>query len=75
MSHRRPALFGVEPPAVSPRAPLAFCGFVVGLAVVICSGDARQASAQPKAPVVPTAPQSPTINTPASFGAKVGEEN
>jgi hypothetical protein len=47
---------------------------VVGLAVVICSGDARQASAQPKAPVVPTAPQSPTINTPASFGAKVGEE-
>jgi hypothetical protein len=48
---------------------------VVGLAVVICSGDARQASAQPKAPVVPTAPQSPTINTPASFGAKVGEEN
>jgi hypothetical protein len=61
MSRRRPARL------------FACVGFVFGL-IVILSGGTREAGAQPKAPAVGPAPQSPTINTPASFGAKVGEE-
>jgi hypothetical protein len=56
-----------------PASVLAFAGFVFGLVVVLSSGD-RQIVAQPKAPVIVPAPQAPTLNTPASLGAKVGEE-
>ena len=62
MSRRRPAWL------------IAFTGFLFGLAVVLCSGTERDAAAQPKAPAIVAAPQSPTLNTPASLGAKVGEE-
>jgi len=53
---------------------IAFAGFLFGLAVVLFSSGERDVAAQPKAPVVVAAPQAPTINTPASLGAKVGEE-
>jgi hypothetical protein len=52
---------------------LALAGFVFGLVVVLSSGS-RDVAAQPKAPVIVASPQTPTINTPASLGAKVGEE-
>jgi hypothetical protein len=61
MSRRRPARV------------LALAGFAIGLAAILSTGT-RDAAAQPKAPGIAPAPQSPTLNTPASFGAKVGEE-
>jgi hypothetical protein len=61
MSRRRPAWV------------IAFSGFAIGLVAILNSGS-REAVAQPKAPVITPAPQAPPINTPASLGAKVGEE-
>ena len=57
-----------------PAWVIAFSGFVLGLTVVLIASDGRQAAAQPKAPVIVAAPQAPTLTTPASFGAKAGEE-
>lgn len=53
---------------------IAFAGFVLGLVAVLFSSSDREAVAQPKAPVIVPAPQAPTLNTPASLGAKPGEE-
>src|SRR4051812_33178245 len=61
MSRRRPAWL------------IAFAGFLFGLVVVLSSG-LRDVAAQPKAPAIVPAPQAPTLTTPASLGAKVGEE-
>ena len=61
MSRRRPASL------------IAFAGFALGLVVIMSSGD-REAVAQPKAPAIVAAPQAPTLATPASLGAKAGEE-
>lgn len=52
---------------------IAFVGFVLGLVVVLCSGE-HEVVGQQKAPVIVAAPQSPTLNTPASLGAKPGTE-
>jgi hypothetical protein len=56
-----------------PTGLFALTGFAVGLLVAL-SGGPREAAAQPKAPGIAAAPQSPTINTPASLGARAGEE-
>ena len=61
MSSRRPAWV------------IAFAGFALGVAVMLSTGD-RTATAQPKAPVVVPAPQAPTLTTPATLGAKPGDE-
>jgi hypothetical protein len=53
---------------------IAFAGFVFGLAAVLFSSIDRDAVAQPKAPAIVAAPQAPTLATPASLGAKPGEE-
>lgn len=52
---------------------IAFMGFAVGVAVMLSTSE-RSARAQPKAPVVAPAPQAPTLTTPASLGAKPGDE-
>ncbi len=52
---------------------IAFAGFLFGLAVILSGGE-RDAVAQPKAPAIVASPQTPTLNTPASLGAKPGEE-
>ncbi len=57
-----------------PARVIAFSGFALGLVVVMLASTDRAAVAQPKAPVIVAAPQAPTLNTPANFGAKVGEE-
>ena len=57
-----------------PAWVIAFAGFLLALAAgLLCGGD-RQAAAQPKAPVVPPAPQAPTLATPANLGAKPAQE-
>jgi hypothetical protein len=53
---------------------LALAGFALGLLAAVYSGAGRQAAAQPKAPVVAAAPQAPALATPASLGAKPGDE-
>lgn len=53
---------------------VALAGFTLGLLAVLYSGTERQAAAQPKAPAITPAPQAPTLTTPASLGAKPGEE-
>src|SRR5438876_4809126 len=51
---------------------VSLAGFVIGLLVVI-SGDSPVAvGQQPKALVVPPAPQAPTLTTPANLGGKRG---
>ncbi|QJW95665.1 hypothetical protein [Frigoriglobus tundricola] len=57
-----------------PTWAITFLGFGFGLGAVLLTSTSREAVAQPKAPAIVAAPQAPTINTPASFGAKVGEE-
>lgn len=52
---------------------VALVGFAFGLAVVLSSGE-REATAQPKAPVIVAAPQAPTLTTLASLGAQPGAE-
>jgi hypothetical protein len=52
---------------------IALAGFAVGVAVVMSGGE-REVAAQPKAPAITAAPQAPTLTTPASFGAKAGDE-
>lgn len=53
---------------------VALAGFALGLAVVLFSSTDQEVVAQPKAPAIVPAPQAPTLNTPASLGAKPGEE-
>ncbi|HEY1186358.1 MAG TPA: hypothetical protein VGE74_01820, partial [Gemmata sp.] len=52
---------------------IAFVGFAAGVAAMLSTAG-RAVQAQPKAPVVTPAPQAPTLTTPASLGAKPGEE-
>ena len=52
---------------------LALAGFASGVALVMSTGQ-RDAVAQPKAPVIVAAPQSPTLTTPTTLGAKPGDE-
>ena len=46
---------------------LALAGFALGLVVILSSGT-PEAVAQPKAPAIVPAPQSPTLNTLANLG-------
>jgi hypothetical protein len=62
MSSRRPAWL------------ISFAGFTLGLLVVLFASSEREVAAQPKAPAIVASPQTPTLTTPASLGAKVGEE-
>jgi len=57
-----------------PAWVIALFGFGFGLGAVLLAGTSREAVAQPKAPAIVPAPQAPTINTPASLGARAGEE-
>lgn len=52
---------------------IALAGFALGVAVVMSTGE-RSAVAQPKAPVIVAAPQSPTLTTPSTLGAKPGDD-
>lgn len=56
-----------------PAKLLALACFAAGLGIVL-STQQREAAAQPKAPAIAPAPQAPTLTTPASLGAKPGEE-
>ncbi len=61
---------------MSSRRPtwvFALIGFASGVALVMSTGE-RDAVAQPKAPVIVAAPQSPTLTTPSTLGAKPGAE-
>jgi hypothetical protein len=55
------------------RSLLAISGFALGVALVLSTGE-RDAVAQPKAPVIAPAPQAPALTTPATLGAKPGDE-
>lgn len=57
-----------------PTWVIAFSGFVAGLvAITFTSQGIRTAVGQPKPLVVPAAPQSPTLATTTSLGAKTGD--
>ncbi|AMV28837.1 hypothetical protein VT84_30870 [Gemmata sp. SH-PL17] len=61
---------------MSSRRPpwiIALVGFAFGVALVTSAGT-RTAIAQPKAPAIVPAPQAPTLTTPATLGAKPGDE-
>jgi hypothetical protein len=56
------------------RRLFALSCFLFGLIVVLSNGEREAIGQQPKAPAITPAPQSPTLNTPASLGAKPGAE-
>src|SRR5580658_6007990 len=55
-----------------PAWALSFVGFGLGVAVILSGGGLPVATGQPKPLVVPPAPQSPSLTSPANLGVKPG---